>query len=59
MDKSIIKMMKKVTPPKTEYEQLVKNFRDANLYSEEFLQDLESGLCKSSYIKNIKRYIDN
>lgn len=32
-------------------EQVVEDFRKADLYTEEFLKDLESGLRKSSYVK--------
>lgn len=31
--------------------QVVEDFRKTNLYTEEFLKDLESGLKKSSYLK--------
>lgn len=34
-------------------EELVENFRQTNLYSEEFLADLVTGLRKSSYAKKI------
>lgn len=30
---------------------VVKSFRETNLYTDEFLHDLENGLCKSSYAK--------
>ena len=32
-------------------EEVVEDFRKTNLYTEEFLKDLESGLRKSSYLK--------
>ena len=32
-------------------EEVVGDFRKTNLYTENFLKDLESGLCKSSYAK--------
>jgi len=32
-------------------EGVVEDFRKTNLYTEEFLRDLEDGLCKSSYAK--------
>lgn len=35
-------------------DQVVEDFRKTNLYTEEFLRDLETGLRKSSYL--LKRY---
>ena len=37
---------------KDSVEEVVKDFRKTNLYSDEFLIDLESGLRKSSYSDN-------
>ena len=36
------------------FEEAVKDFRETNLYSEEFLKDLKSGLKKSSYFTSSK-----
>ncbi len=41
--------------PKDSIETVVDDFRKTNLYSEEFLEDLESGLKRSSYAKKICR----
>lgn len=37
---------------KNQLSQVVKNFQDTKLYSNEFIKDLEDGLKKSSYFKH-------
>ncbi|MBU3965450.1 hypothetical protein KKG29_04585 [Patescibacteria group bacterium] len=39
--------------PKDSIETVVDDFRKTDIYSEEFLEDLESGLKRSSYAKKL------